>query len=134
MTQEEKELVLKDLCARLIYGVIIYVEHDWFEDEVPPYDALLTVEYQSILNNFSKNPLTCCLIIKPYLRPMTSMTEKEKEEYCNLQDKFLCSSRYSVTDAYELFDWLNKNHFDYRGLIPMGLAIEVTKDNNPYKN
>ena len=71
--------------------------------------------------------------VKPYLRPMSSMTEEEKEEYCNLQTKFLCSSQYPVTDAYELFDWLNARHFDYRGLIPMGLAIAVTEENNPYK-
>jgi hypothetical protein len=64
---------------------------------------------------------------------MSGMTEEEKEEYCNLQDKFLCSSHYPVTDAYELFDWLNKNHFDYRELIKKGLAIAVTEENNPYK-
>ena len=69
----------------------------------------------------------------PYLRPMSSMTEEEKVEYCNLQDKFLLSSQYPVTDGYVLFDWLNKNMFDFRGLIEKDAAIAVTKDNNPYK-
>lgn len=48
------------------------------------------------------------------LRSMSSMSEEEKEEYCNLQDKFLYSSQYPVTDACELFDWLNAHSFDYR--------------------
>jgi hypothetical protein len=57
------------------------------------------------------------------------MTDEEKKEYCNLQDIFLCSSQYPVTDSYELFDWLNANHFDYRGLIENGLAIDATNLN-----
>ena len=63
---------------------------------------------------------------------MSSMTEEETVEYCDLQDKFLLSSSYPVTDGYALFDWLNEHHFDYRDLISRGLAIKVTDDNNPY--
>ena len=52
MKQEEKDLLIKDLCSRLPYGVVVYVEHDWFEDEVPPYDCELNVKNHTILNNF----------------------------------------------------------------------------------
>ena len=61
------------------------------------------------------------------------MTGEEKVEYCNLQDKFLLSSQYPVTDGYALFDWLNKKMFDYRGLIPKYLALS-TDEFNPYKD
>ena len=129
MTQEEKDLVLRDLCGRLPYSVKCQ-----FEDNLritdgessPFYDYALSAHHLGLFmrhNNFH---------IKPYLRPMSSMTEEETVEYCDLQDKFLLSSQYPVTDAYALFDWLNKNMFDFRGLIPKGRAIEVTEDNNPY--
>ena len=60
---------------------------------------------------------------KPYLRPMDSMTEEEYAEFG------YDTLRYTIQDI----DWLNAHHFDYRGLIEKGLAIEVTKENNPYK-
>ena len=126
MTQEEKQLLLQDLCGRLPYGVKTIYQ-----------DIIMEV---FVVSNFFDN--MCCLKwdshkgyynqthahigqFKPYLRPMSSMTEEEKEEYCNLQDIFLCSSQYPITDAYELFHWLNEHHFDYRGLIEKGLAIEA---------
>ena len=103
---------------------MVHVEHDWFEDEVPPYDALLTVECHSILNNFSENPLSCCFIIKPYLSSMEDMTEEEETEFQKVIETLMWTKE---------MDFYNKYHFDYRGLIPMGLAIRVTKENNPYK-
>ena len=126
MTNKEKELLLRDLCCRLPYGVMIHVEHDWYEDEVPPYDALLTVECHSILNNFSKNPLTCCFIIKPYLRPISSMTDEEDAEY-----QFLCGTCGYDTDhkqAERIIVWLEERHFDHRDLIQMGLALEAPEE------
>ena len=125
MTQQEKQILLKDLCARLPYGVMyetsygprvlndifIYSNGPVYTDHgVGNYNEVFGVEIE---------------YIKPYLRPMSSMTEEEKKEYCNLQDRFLCSSQYPVTDTYELFDWLNAHHFDYRGLIEKGLALEA---------
>lgn len=131
MTNEEKELLIKVLCAMLPYGVMIHVEHDWFEDEVPPYDALLTVECHSILNNFCENPLTCCFIIKPYLRSFEDMTEEEKEELRLLKDSFdfncYTAGNYSFQVNLAVAEWLIKNHFDYRGLIPMGLALKASE-------
>lgn len=120
MVQEDKNLLLVDLCARLPYGVEIQVK-EW-----ATLDTELKIGHIQRLQNDN-------IELKPYLRPMTSMTKEEKEEYCNLQDRFLCSSQYPVTDAYALFDWLNAHHFDYRGLILKGLAIPITEENNPYE-
>lgn len=122
MTQEERQILLVDLCARFPYGVIVHI-HDI---DVDDYDRQLIGEDLDFIELYRRN-------CKPYLRPMSSMTEEEKVEYCYLQDKFLLSSQYPVTDGYALFDYLNKNMFDYRGLIKKGLAIEVTEENNPYE-
>jgi ribonuclease M5 len=64
---------------------------------------------------------------KPYLRPMSSMTEEERNTFDTM------TRGYTVHQQSSLFDWLNAHHFDYRGLISMDLAIEVTSENNPYK-
>ena len=117
MMQEDKELLLKDLCARLPYGVIILDRNGIHK---------LSVDNTEFTDLFAGK----CKYIKPYLRPMSSMTEEERTEYLNAcgneMDNPLSSPRYSG------INWLNKNMFDYRGLIPKGLAIEVTKSNNPY--
>ena len=115
MTQNDKELLIRDLCARLPYGVIVHLEYD---------------ENTSVTREMGLGSLHDIMFDsaegKPYLRPMSSMTEEEKEEYCNLQAKFLYSSQYPVTDAYGLFDWLNAHHFDYRNLIEKNLALDCT--------
>ena len=121
MTQEDKQLLLKDLCARLFYGIIVIVNgNNERVDEINPFEGIVTCGFQSF-------DVEEC---KPYLRPMSPMTEKEKKQYDNLtpitEVVFPC-------DAVPLVDWLNKKMFDYRGLIEKGLAIEVTKENNPYK-
>lgn len=61
--------------------------------------------------------------IKPCLFPMSSMTEKQKNEYQYITERWMNDSSYSISDS---IDWLNKNHFDYRGLIEKGLAIDAT--------
>ena len=115
MTQEEKQLLLADLCARLPYGVIV-------KDRNATH--ALSVGNTEFADLFSGK-----CNIKPYLRPMSSMTEDEKEKYHEL-----CDSYYGIYfDSIDSIDWLLKNHVDYRCLIPKGLAIAVTKDNNPYK-
>ena len=80
--------------------------------------------------NFWINGLYDVDEVKPYLRPMSSMTEEEKEEYKKLQH---CLNDTMLTISL-LNNWLNEHHFDYRGLIKKGLAIEVTKENNTYKD
>lgn len=123
MTQKEKQLLLVDLCARLSYGVKVKfysMEYPYGSEPVILTVFLLKDRWENIQD------------AKPYLRPMSFMTEEEKEEYCNLQDKFIYSSQYPVTDACELFDWLNSHYLDYRGLISTGLALEAPEE--MYKN
>lgn len=62
--------------------------------------------------------------MKPYLRPMSSMTEEEKEELRNSNMVIAISTSGDVGTTVIGFDWLNAHHFDYRGLIEMGLALE----------
>ena len=125
MTQEEKQLLLKDLSARFPYGVKVEVKNYRCNGEVRNVEIeTLNVEH-----------LTCPIErYRPYLRPMDSMTEEEKVEY---GDRCYCTLNciYKNQQYYfnQLFDWLNEHHFDYRGLIPAGLAIAVTEENNPYK-
>ena len=123
MTQKEKELLLKYLCMALPYRVIIHIHDINVED----FDNYLHENYLSQIRVHK-------IIAKPYLRPMSSMTEEEINEYNEYL--FYGSSiglLSNTVTAYELINWLLENHFDFMGLIPKGLAIEVTEENNPYK-
>ena len=140
MTQEHKELLLKDLCARLPYSLCVQDEYGEI-DYINYNDAHFANYFDSILNGK----------VKPYLRPMSSMTEEEftklKEysglKYGQLDLASFQNGTYKCLDFYlsevpsgaviRVFDWLNRYHFDYRDLIPMDLTIAVTKENNPYK-
>lgn len=115
MTQEDKELLLKDLCTRLPYGVIIQVK-EW-----TVLDTELKIEH---IKQLQKGNIE----LKPYLRPISNMTEEERNEHFGRT-----MTIDIVKTSKEVIDWLNAHHFDYRGIIERGLAIEVTKDNNPYK-
>lgn len=115
MTQEEKQLLLKDLCGRLPYGVMVKVEGEkYFNETKEPYITSLS------LNNYilDYNDVT----ITPYLRPMSSMTEKESAI------KYKLFGNYILDNCPAYIDWLNAHHFDYRELIPMGLALEAPED------
>jgi hypothetical protein len=139
MTQEERELLFKDLSARLPYHVRCKI---WLKDGTTE-EGLLDLEhnYGNVLQDaFYYNKIKD---IKPYLRPMSSMTEEEKREYFSFiggKRPFDCDfSAYPIeyTFVYEhdinsYIDWLNKHHFDYRGLIEKGLALEAPE--GMYKN
>lgn len=131
MKKEDKELLLKDLCARLPYHVKCKI---WLKDGTTE-EGLLDLEhnYGNVLQDaFYYNKIKD---IKPYLRPMLSMTEEERKEYELLANRCITNSvGFIHFDAQELISWLLKNHFDYNCLIPKGLAIEVAKENNPYKD
>ena len=124
MTKEEKQLLIKDLCARLPYHPPI---------KTPSGDrnlyGLNEHNYEATFG--AKGPVE---LIKPYLRPMSSMTAEEEYEYhqCkNIDYLEICEMEHAEmlkTTALcfsHATDWLNKNGFDYRGLIPMGLALEA---------
>ena len=115
MTQEHKELLLKDLCARLPYGVKIQVSYEecsgYFDETVYAVDNC---------GSFHIND-RCIEYIKPYLFPLSSMTEEEKLMY-----KGLMIGIDNISYMLDVIDWLNSNHFDYRNLIEKGLAINAT--------
>ena len=150
MTQKDKELLLKDLSAMLPYrvyispvdcgkAILIGIKDGnpllWDTIHKKEYDKPWDIEY-----------------VRPYLRPMSSMTEKEKEEFSKLLVKRYCEEdweehistsycieidnvytddedgiKYPSTFSMDAIDWLNAHHFDYRGLIEKGLAIEAPK-------
>ena len=121
MPQEYKELLLKDLCARLPYGVKFLREswnYEW-DQELSVIEVLEDIDKDGYIN---KAKVYNVEDIKPYLFPLSSMTEEQEKEWL-----YTLSSDYHIT--YDTVDWLNKNHFDYRGLIPMGLAIDATNLN-----
>ena len=120
MTQTEKELLLRDLCARFPYGVKV---------KTPYNDAILrgivdrkgvktTIDYTDIVTDKKTYPIR---YIKPYLFPMSSMTEEEKSMY-----EGLMIGIDNISYMLDVIDWLNSHHFDYRGLIEKGLAIDAT--------
>lgn len=156
MIREDKELLLQDLCARLLYGVI--GEYSWKGNE--PYNRELTGSlFDELKSSWDSTEDSEFL---PYLRPMSSMTEEEKEELLNhvlggegveyfhiAHDGSIDGNQETEQDLYNLnlhwlnfdplttssyIDWLNAHHFDYRGLIKKGLAIEITEEDNPYKD
>ena len=121
MTQEEqKGLLLRDLSARLQYGVkckLIYSNKSIKDEDatlfaVDKFGHFLFAEFGEDTREF---------VCKPYLRPMSSMTEEEKSQY-----SFFLTRIVFAYDASKLIDWLNAHHFDYRGLIPLGLANDAT--------
>jgi hypothetical protein len=119
MTLNEKDLLLKDLCARLPYGVKADKYTIRIDGEFVPIANIEIVTAKDILARNECPGYT----IKPYLFPLSSMTEEQKiEEYRLMNSNF-------YTSTVELPDFYNKNHFDYRGLIPMGLAIDATGKN-----
>ena len=115
MTQEYKELLLKDLCARLPYGVKALATQ--YRDDAPPLkDIVVTINFKN-LDEFLNNSDDYDYDIKPYLFPLSSMTEEQELFY---------STHLNYMPYYQRVDWFNENHLDYRGLISMGLAVDAT--------
>ena len=114
MTREEKQLLIKDTCARLPYGVKCKL---WSYDNES--SATTVTIKMSVLDAFIYNNT---LTVKPYLRPMSSMTDEERRVY----DELACD--FDGTSMANSVDWLNENHFDFRNLIEKGLALESPGD------
>ena len=130
MTQSEKDLLLKDLSARLPYGVKGEKYTIRMDGEVVPLANIEIVSPKDIITLDECSGYT----IKPYLFPLSSMTEEQKND-CPINETNLNIMKsnigYGIIEmpwrlSYLFVDWCNKNHFDYRGLIPMGLAIDAT--------
>ena len=153
MTQEQKDLLLKDLCSRLPYGVKVQID---LQSNIyqPMTCKVCNIEFaekggsfigvEVLPDSYSEYREFLC---KPYLFPLSSMTEEQANELFNLfgislldsvgRDyikinectgiTFFLNKGFDVeTHLDKLMNWLNTNHFDYRGLIPMGLAINAT--------
>lgn len=113
MNEEKMNLVLTDICGRLPYGVITKNCKNNFD--VPTY---LLPDVKGIKQLIAEYGL------KPYLRPMSSMTEEEKETY----QMFFNEDGLVNTSIDTYLDWLLEGHFDFRGLIPRGLALEAPEN------
>jgi len=145
MTQEDKKLLLKDLCARLPYGIVINTgDKDLKLDR--QYQCIGVLYPEDCSNEFNErnNNASFYIVIsgcyygeniKPYLRPMSSMTEEERNEWASGSAKLTLdifkkkvSDEMDIPDACDSafsIDWLNAHYFDYRGLIEKGLALEA---------
>ena len=122
MTQEDKQLLLKDLCARLPYKVKgVYARTDIKNLSICEITTHLYGEMEESFNGKEKYEFI------PYLRPMSSMTDEEQRTLDSMCNGVEMVSRLSGLKMFnKAFDWLNKNHFDYRGLIEKGLALDAT--------
>lgn len=144
MEQKDKELLLRYLSMALPYGLKVW--YKYYSENVTEKFATsirLVDEKIALSSNFNREgdwyPIEEAneLLIKPYLRPMSSMTEEEEKEFNGQMYK---AKPYSDGKSYNFYEvigldiiYLNAHHFDYFGLIPKGLALEVTEENNPYK-
>ncbi len=137
LIQEDKDLLLKDLSARLPYSVkcCVFKEiPEWFEKQYGATKDLVKVDFTLDVNTFSYVIKNYDGNFKPYLRSMSSMTNEEVLEYISLKESIVASDGITYSfETHKSIDWLNAHHFDYRGLIKKGLAIEVTEENNFYK-
>lgn len=144
MKQEEKDLLFQDLCVRLPYGVKISVP-SWDGEKqecIDKVDVLYSVNRDEYIKSTNEDYDFNIEDIKPYLFPLSSMTDEDKFEFRKLTANY--DNKESMGNfmfryeelleelemigffPYEIYDWLNKNHFDYRGLIERGLAIDAT--------
>ncbi len=130
MKTEDKELLLRDLCARLPYRVKLQLYNGELDN-----DVLNSIDVEEYIIINGKDDIE---EVKPYLFPLSSMTGEQEEEYVKHYDIDLKNSAENLKDRldgkgvingypmYNHIDWLNKNHFDYRGLIEKSLAIDAT--------
>ena len=129
MEENLKQLLLKDLCARLPYRVKVKTPYNVaeFVGIVDRKGVRKDIDYTDIVTDKQTYPLRYC---QPYLRPMSSMTEEEIKtyySYCEYNDGDF-NGEILYFDTIESFDYLTSIHIDYRGLIPMGLALEAPDD------
>lgn len=137
MKQEDKELLLKDLCARLSYGVKVA----FFNEDLTYHSEPKTLTGIECINSLNYSSLededgntTIVEFCRPYLFPLSSMTEEQRQEYTYIvnyispddTDNWKEGEFIYVEQFTQLMHFYHRNHLDYRGLIPMGLAIDAT--------
>ena len=147
MTQEEKQLLLTDISARIPYRLKFFVDNT-----IPPLPSSEDYKHGKVFSVLTATGLDvwedcifteetgmdCVLfvkrngkeiqVLKPYLRPKSSMTTEEYKEYDSHRNHISDEYNRYCFDTAESIDWLNANHFDYRELIPMGLALEAPEE------
>lgn len=114
MTQNEKDLLLKDLCARLPYKVKVEIKK---VSQIATLEEIDCNDDEMSIGVKHENGELCGYdfdLAKPYLYPLSNMTEEQFKEYI------------TIPSGYPTIDWFNKNHFDYRCLIEKGIAIDAT--------
>ena len=152
MTQEDKDLLLKDLCARLPYGLKVYYNNGQLTGNSVIEDLYrVTNKFRAEVAVIEDEYGLCGMSldnVKPYLFPMSSMTDDQLYKLKEITDFIHNHNTLELVEwtethttlefwleevpqykVIEVFDWLNKNHFDYRGLIEKGLAIDATGKN-----
>lgn len=121
MTNKEMDLLITDLCARVPYGTVLKVNGlgNVILESVDSYSEIGVKDYTTFLYSIED--------VRPYLRPMSSMTDEEINEFIIISDTvlWLGNKRSTCILSLEQMDWLNAHHFDYRGLIEKGLALEA---------
>ena len=128
MTEEDRKLLLKDLSARLLYGIIC---DDGYGNvlELNGIDKPNTATFKCFDKTFWTTDLDKC---KPYLFPLSSMTKEQEKEFNQLLELELKAISDEIDHpqitAFEI-DFYNKHHFDWRGLISIGLALDATDKN-----
>ena len=136
MTKNEKALLLQDICSRLPHGIVVgTIDNDGTIPNFWMFDSYNSLTEDVRLTNCDVNAdrLTYFGDVRPYLFPLSSMTEEQKEEFnthsLKLQLQVINDEiMYEKATEFEV-DFYNKHHLDWRGLIPMGLAIDATNLN-----
>lgn len=124
MKKEDKELLLKDICARLPYKLVCKVKYRE-NGEYKTSNMVLDGIFRDDAYFISQNGTVYSSDYKPYLFPVSNMTEEQIEEYAHIL--VMCGTlESSQLMRMTVEDWFNKNHLDFRGLIPMGLALDAT--------
>ena len=136
MEQKDKDLLLKDICARLPYDIKCKIEM-WIGCDVCTIYNINSIGYVEIVEDSDTNGISIEKI-KPYLFPLSSMTEEQRKEYEDaLTYHDYVKGGWTIAKSFDdeyiipywFVDFCNKNHFDYRGLIPKDLAINATNLN-----
>ena len=135
MKQEDKELLLRDLCSRLPYGIKIHAKDIDINTnvEVEKVGELSMVDGNGVIaftcDDTNYYHFVDIHEVKPYLFPLSSMTEEQDKEFSLLQTSAGQEGFLYIWNCANMMKWLIENHFDYNGLILKGLAIDATSKN-----